>query len=288
MIIPNRHSDFEACRLINKKYGKSYYFATYFFPRDLKQATYSLYAFFRLPDEIVDSQGLKKSDLVMNELQSFKQEWKSAYNTGKTDNPVLRATAFTFKKYNIPFEYSEVFLDSMIQDVDTNRYATYKDLEGYMYGSAAVVGIMMSYVIGFSDKQALIYAEKLGYAMQITNFLRDIKEDYKERNRIYMPQQDLSRFGLTESDIAQERMSENFINFMKFQIDRARILYEEADKGIAMLSKRGRFAVRIASVLYGNILYEIEKQEYNIYKKRARVSFGKKIYLVIKTILKLQ
>lgn len=286
MITYNNNSDFEICRLIHKKYGKSYYFATYFFPKDLRNATYSLYAFFRLPDEIVDSQGIKGRDLIMDEMQTFRNDWKNAYSTGESDNPVLRATAFVFKKYSIPFEYSEVFLNSMLQDISTSRYATYKDLEDYMYGSAAVVGIMMSYVIGFSDKQALIYAEKLGYAMQVTNFLRDIKEDYKERGRIYMPQDELSAFGLKEDDIKQERVSENFVRFMRFQIDRARSLYNEADKGIKMLSPRGRLSVKIASVLYGHILYEIEKQGYNIYEERARVSFGKKILLLIQTLLK--
>ncbi|MES2436395.1 MAG: phytoene/squalene synthase family protein [Patescibacteria group bacterium] len=285
MSTQNLKSDFEFCRLIHKKYGKSYYFATKFFPKDLRNATYALYAFFRLPDEIVDSQKDKTTTETNKELQQFKQQWEQAYTTGQSNSPALRANSYVFKKYSIPYEYSESFLDAMVQDTHVARYATYQDLEKYMYGSASVVGLMMSYVIGFSDKQALEYAKKLGYAMQLTNFLRDIKEDYVQRGRIYMPLDELARFGLREEDIAQEKMSENFVDFMKFQINRTRELFKEADIGIPMLSQKGRFAVKIAAVLYGHILHEIEKLDYNIYKQRARVSVTKKILLLIKTAL---
>lgn len=286
MITPDLNSDLKVCQSIHKKYGKTYYFATHFFPKELQDATHALYAFFRLSDEIVDSPQNKNADAIQQELQSFKEQWQQAYYGGESENPVLRATSYMFKKYTIPLEYSVLFLDAMHQDVGTYRYATYQDLKNYVYGSASVVGLMMSYCIGFSDKQVLLYAEKLGYAMQLTNFLRDIKEDYVERGRIYMPLEELQRFGLQEDDIVKERMSEHFVSFMKFQIARTRVLYAEADKGIVMLSPRGRFAVKIASVLYGHILHEIERQGYDVYKKRAQVSLSKKLLLLIQILLK--
>ena len=277
--------DFESCRLIQKKFGKSYYFSTLFFPKDIKIATHVLYAFFRVPDEIVDSNPDETLQDKKRKLEEYKTEWRNAYNNS-SDNSVLRASAFIFKKYNIPFEYSESFLDAMISDTYISRYSNYEEVKKYMYGSAAAVGLIMSHVIGFTDKGALAYAEKLGYAMQLTNFLRDIKEDYDLRGRIYLPQDEMTRFGITEENIRKHECNQGFVDFMKFQIDRARNLYKEADAGIAMLNKSGQLPVKIASVLYASILDKIEDLQYDVYIKRARISFFKRIYLAFLVIIK--
>jgi phytoene synthase len=278
--------DFKVCCSINKKYGKSYYFATKFFPKEKRLATHALYAFFRLFDEIVDTQNLENNEVQYRGLQEFRLDWQKAYETGKSDHPVLRATAYVFKKYAIPYQYSESFVEAMIQDTKVGRYETYEDLKAYMYGSAAVVGLMMTHVIGFKKQETLVFAEKLGYAMQLTNFLRDIGEDYEERGRIYMPLDELAKFNITEDDIGNHDISERFVSFMKFQIDRARLLYKEADEGIPDLHRDGRFAVKMASILYGNILDEIQKQKYDVYVKRARVSTAKKLTLFLKLLFK--
>ncbi len=263
---------YEASRRIHEQHGKSYYFATRFLPEDLRRATFALYAFFRLPDEIVDNP--KTSD-PRKELEQFREDWRS----GRSAHPVLVAAKDTFERFHIPFEYSESFLDAMIQDTWKDRYRTYGELEEYMYGSAAVVGLMMSHVIGF-DVGALAYAEKLGYAMQLTNFLRDIKEDYQQRGRIYLPQEELTRFSVLETDLAQGNVSSDFIELMKFQIKRADTLYEEANKGIHLLKPRGRFAVRAASDLYRAILRKIENQHYDVFQRRASTSRFDKILIV--------
>lgn len=182
---------------------------------------------------------------------------------------VLWATADTFHRYRIPFEYSESFLEAMIQDTWKASYATYEELRSYMYGSAAVVGLMMCHVIGF-EKEALPYAEKLGYAMQLTNFLRDIEEDKRLRGRTYLPQDELARFGSDK------------IGFMKFQIDRADRLYDEANQGIRFLHPRGRFAVRAASDLYREILRKIEARGYDV-SVRVRTSLLEKILITMKS-----
>lgn len=204
---------------------------------------------------------------------------------GIGDHPVLRATAAVFKQYDIPYEYSEAFLCAMVQDLTVTRYETYAELERYMYGSAAVVGLMMSYVIGFKNETALQYAEKMGYAMQLTNFLRDIGEDYDLRGRIYLPQEEMKRFGVTEAMICDKQISPSFIQLMQFQIERTRSLYKEAHKGVPLLQHG--MPVRLAGVLYGEILDEIEKNRYDVFLKRARVPGWKKVYLVMKAGLQL-
>jgi phytoene synthase len=279
---------FEAARLLHKKHGKSYYFATRLFPRDTRLATHALYGFFRVPDEIVDNSPMRSDAeiaTVKRKLDEWRDNWSKAYRDGDSADPILRVTSYVFHKYSIPHHYSESFLAAMITDIDKGRYRDYAELEEYMYGSAAVVGLMMAHVIGFRNG-ALDYAPKLGYAMQLTNFLRDIDEDYVERGRVYMPQNELEAFGLCDDDIAARRFSEDFKQFMIYQSDRAHYLYEEADRGIPLLHKHGRFPVRVASTLYRAILGRIAEQDYNIFKGRARTGFGQKLMLTLGALRK--
>jgi phytoene synthase len=213
-------------------------------------------------------------------LKAWSANWEKAYQQKTSDDPALAAVSEVFHKYKIPYEYSESFLAAMLSDTKKKRYENYQELKEYMYGSAAVVGLMMSYVIGFTDKRALVYAEELGYAMQLTNFLRDIKEDYHQRDRIYLPLAELKQFGLEEKDISSEKFSKNFIDFMKFQISRADAFYESAAKGVYLLNRHGHAPVKLALVLYREILRKIEDQGYNIFKKRAHTNLLEKILLI--------
>jgi len=179
----------------------------------------------------------------------------------------------------------EAFLRSMFMDEERSDYETYADLEDYMYGSAAVIGLMVTRIVGYSSEAAFEYAKQLGYAFQLTNFLRDIREDYDQLGRVYMPQDELRRFGLTANDIARRVCDQRFLDFMKFQIRRNREIYRKARPGIAMLAWRGRLAVRVAYVLYRAILLEIERENYNIYKGRVRTNFGQKIRLSMKALI---
>jgi phytoene synthase len=276
----------QAVESVTKQFGTSYYFATQFLPNDLRKATYALYSFFRVPDEIVDNAIDKKEESILSELEDWEQMWQKSYNGEKTKYPVLNITTEVFKKYNIPYQYSMDFLNSMKQDVYTKKYKTYKDLQEYMYGSASVVGLIMCYVIGFNDIKALEYAPFLGEAMQLTNFIRDVGEDYKERSRIYLPLEDLKKYNINESFIAKNQISSDFIELIKFEIKRARELYRKSDQGLKYLNKRGRFAVIMASKMYETILDKVEQNNYDVFNKRARTSKREKIYILGKTVLK--
>ncbi len=276
----------KVCRGIQKNFGKSYYFATMFFPKDKKTATQVLYSFFRIPDEIVDNPSHTDSKKIKTLLERWEADWKEAYAKGESPDPILDASAKVFKKYGIPYHLSEAFIKAMIMDTEKSRYRNYHELKDYMYGSAAVVGLMMSYIIGFKDKKALEYAEKLGYAMQLTNFLRDIREDYEKRGRIYMPLDEMDRFAISEHDISSKKTTQQFKDFMIFQTNRAKNLYKEAEEGIQYLNKDGRLAVKVASALYGAILCKIEDLDYNIFAKRAHTNILEKIVLLIKEVMK--
>jgi phytoene synthase len=274
----------EECRKITKKYGTSFYFATQFFPREIREGIYAIYAFARIPDEIVDDPDCGDHDRAIEKLTAWCDEWREAMWMGHSDDAVLNFIARAFRKYKIPMEECEAFLRSMFMDEEKFAYENYAELEDYMYGSAGVIGLMVTRVVGYSSDDAFEYAKKLGYAFQLTNFLRDIREDYDELGRVYMPQDELSRFELTNSDIALRKRDGRFVEFMKFQIERNRQVYKEALPGIKLLHWRGRLAVRVSYVLYKAILGEIERANYNVYAGRVRTNRHQKIYLSIKAL----
>ena len=275
---------YEECRLITQRYGTSFYFATQFFPREMRDGIYAVYAFARIPDEIVDDPDNSDRDDAIRRLNEWRGQWLRAMSTGGSDDDVMNAIVHAFRKYEIPVDVGEAFLRSMFMDEDKCEYKTYAELEDYMYGSAGVIGLMVTRVVGFSSEAAFPFAIKLGYAFQLTNFLRDIREDCDELGRVYMPQDELARFGLSTDDIRRHVRDERFVRFMKFQIERARDVYREAFPGIGLLNWQGRLAVRISYVLYKAILNEIERANYDIFAGRVRTSSKQKIALSVKAL----
>lgn len=275
---------FERCKEITRKYGTSYFFATQFFPKEVRKAIYAVYAFARIPDEIVDNPDLKDNAAAIAKLEEWREKWLTAMNEKGNDDAIMAAIVETFYRYEIPIADGEAFLKSMFADEKKFRYQTYSELEEYMYGSAGVIGLMVTRIVGYSDERAFEYALKLGYAFQITNFLRDIRQDCEELGRIYIPEEELKNFNLSHKDIEAQIYNENFIEFMKFQIRRNRKIYRESLSGIPLLAWRGRLAVKIAYVLYQGILDEIEKVNYNIYQGRVRTNFKRKLNLAAKAI----
>lgn len=275
---------FERCREITRRYGTSFYFATQFFPREIRNGIYGVYAFARIPDEIVDDPKNRDREDAIRKLTAWRDEWRRAMLAGRSDDEVMNAIVHAFRTYSIPIEDGEAFLRSMFMDEERSEYRNYAELEEYMYGSAGVIGLMVTRVVGFCTPEAFPFAIKLGYAFQLTNFLRDIREDCDELGRIYMPQDELARFGLSGDDIRDHVRDERFLEFMKWQIERNRAVYREALPGIKLLNWRGRLAVRISYVLYKAILNEIERANYNIYAGRVRTNYQQKLALSAKAL----
>lgn len=274
----------QKCREITRRYGTSFYFATQFFPKETREGIYAVYAFARIPDEIVDDPGNSTRAERVAQLEDWRQQWLQSMEEGCSSDPVMAAIVYTFTKYEIPIDVGEAFLRSMFMDEDKKSYANYAELEDYMYGSAGVIGLMVTRIVGFSSEAAFPYAIKLGYAFQLTNFLRDIREDLDQLGRVYMPEDELAKFGLEPTDLRRQVFDERFVNFMKFQIERNKQIYKDAFPGIKMLDWRGRLAVKISYVLYKAILGEIERAEYNVYRGRVRTDLGKKIRLSIRAL----
>jgi phytoene synthase len=189
---------------------------------------------------------------------------------------VAVAWADTRARFHIPRRYAEQLIEGVERDISQSRYQTFDDLAAYCYSVASTVGFMSMHIIGFEDREAIPYALKMGVALQLTNILRDVGEDWRN-GRIYLPQDELALFGLSEDDFTLGKPTENWRNFIKFQIDRNRRLYRESMPGIGLLDPDGRFAIAAAAELYQAILDDIEAHNGDVFNRRAYVSKWGKI-----------
>jgi 15-cis-phytoene synthase len=262
---------YELCRKVQKAHSRTYYFSTRLFPAEVRPRVHALYAFMRYADEIVDHPHELPLDAQLAVLEEFEAETMEAVSGEEVPNPILRAYADTVRRCGIDPGTIAAFIKSMKMDTSVFRYPTFSDLETYTYGSAAVVGLMMCRVVGVADERADPHAKALGVAMQLSNFLRDVGEDWR-RGRVYLPVEDLERFGCTEHDLASCIVDERFVSLMRYEIDRARKLYEVADEGMRFIPRGRRFPVVVARELYAAILDRIEAQDYDVFSRRAQVS----------------
>jgi len=262
---------YDLCRRVQKAHSRTYYFSTRLFPAEVRPRVHALYAFMRYADEIVDHPHELPPGAQLSVLEEFEAETMAAVSGERVPNPVLCAYADTVRTCSIDPETIAAFMRSMKMDTSVFRYPTYSDLEVYTHGSAAVVGLMMCRVVGVDEGKADPYAEALGVAMQLSNFLRDVGEDWR-RGRVYLPLEDLARFGYTERDLASGVVDGRFAALMRFEIDRARRLYEVADEGMGYIPRGRRFPVVVARELYAAILGRIEAQHYDVFSRRAQVS----------------
>lgn len=276
-VSPDLAGAYAHCRAVNQHYGKTYYFSTGFFPAALRPAVHALYAWVRYPDEWVDNPGDLSLDAQREKLRRWGEDTSIAVKTGCADHPVLAAWADAARRHAVPASYMRDFLLAMEQDLTQTTYDTFADLERYTWGSASVVGLMLCCLLGVTDPRARRHAADLGLAMQMTNFLRDVGEDWRERGRIYLPLADLRRFDVTQKDLATGCVNERWCALVRFQAERARGLYASADAGMHYIPPEARLPVRLARVLYARILDKIEANGCDVFTRRARVPTWEKL-----------
>lgn len=280
------------CRSITRKHAKTFYMATRFLPYQKQRGIFAIYALCRTLDDIVDEnderpyQQRRSKAEIIDELEHFRVQLVSAYRGAKQKNSVLIAFADVLNRYNISFEHPLTLLNGVKMDLAKNRYETFDELYEYSYKVASVVGLMTAEIFGYNDPKAMNHAVDLGIAMQLTNILRDVGEDL-ERNRIYIPKEDLDQFGVTEEEMFKKNVSNKFIELMKYQIERARHYYKEAEKGIPMLNKDSRLPVLLARENYSRILDKIEENNYQVFNQRAYLNSTEKISILPKILYQL-
>jgi phytoene synthase len=263
---------YERCRQLHARHGRTYYLATLLLPAWKRRHVHALYGFTRYADEIVDTLGSTLGPAGQAAaLAAFRERFLAGLRGAPCQDPVLPAVLHTMRAFDLEVADFERFLDSMAMDLHTHRYPTYDDLLGYMEGSAAVIGTMMAPILESSDPPAAReHARQLGLAFQLTNFIRDVAED-QLRGRIYLPAEDLERFGVRRADLAAAETTPQVRELIAFEVERARAHYAAAEPGIALLAASSRPCIRVAFQLYGAILDEVERAGYQVLDRRVRV-----------------
>jgi phytoene synthase len=270
---------------MTRHHAKTFYFASHVLPAQKQSDAYAVYAFCRHVDDQIDLAPDEPARL--RALADLSHLLHAAYlprenvESFESALPWLRAFRETIRRRAIPAVYFEDLLKGVEMDRGRVRIQTWDELDRYCYHVASVVGLVMVHVLTEPAPELLGPARDLGTAMQLTNILRDIAEDWR-RDRLYLPATELEKFGLTADDIAEQRTGDSFRAMMRFEIARARTYYSHAEPGIAALPADGsRFCARLMSAVYGGILDEIERADYQIYRGRVRVSFPRKLWLAL-------
>lgn len=262
------------CRRITRHYAKTFYFASVCLPRATRQHAYAIYGFCRWADNGVDD----ARDLAeaAARVDKARRALDRAYNDGPVP-PGLAAFRRTVRERAIPRHLFDDLLDGMAMDLTVTRYPDFPTLERYCYRVAGVVGLMMTHVFGYRHERCLPRALALGTAMQLTNILRDVAEDWA-MGRVYLPQDELARFDVAEAQIAEGRTDGRSREMIRWQVARARRYYAEAEAGVPdLVGEASRLTVRVMGRLYGGILDAIERLDYDIFRARAHVPTRRKL-----------
>ena len=276
---------YELCRRITAEYAKTFYLGTLLMPKEKRKAIWAIYAWCRLTDELVD--GEKAKYTTKETLAEWEQQLESIFAGHPLDDTDV-ALVDTIQRYPMGIQPFRDMIAGQQMDLVQNRYQTFEDLELYCYRVAGTVGLMSNAVLGIGtdtngvpwekDKPIYVPTEEaiaLGLAMQLTNILRDVGEDI-QRDRIYLPLDDLKDFNYTEADLIAGIVDERWKAMMKFQIKRARGYYKQAEDGIRYLIRDSRLPVWASLMLYQGILSEIEANNYDVFNQRAFVPKYKK------------
>jgi phytoene synthase len=271
---------YAACRRLARRHGTTYYWSTLVLPKVKRHHVHALYAFCRCADEIVDDPSWPDVESRAHALAVFGDRFFADLDRGRSDDEVRKAVVHTVRAFDIDPACFGRFLRSMTMDLTVTDYTTYDDLVEYMDGSAAVIGEMMLPILEPASPDAVGPARDLGLAFQLTNFLRDVDEDL-DRGRVYLPGEDLLRFGVDPRD---RKVTKGWIELMRFEVLRTRALYESADAGIALLPARSARCIGAARLLYGEILDGIEAVGFDVFSRRVRVPAWRKAVVVVRAV----
>lgn len=269
----------EYCQDKAAKSGSSFYYSFLTLPAQKRDAIVAVYAFCREVDDIVDSKGDPQIKRV--KLNWWHDEIDNLFS-GRPQHPITLALSPVIKNYNLAKEYFTAVIDGMLMDLDQQRYASFEDLRLYCYRVAGVVGLMSVEIFGYQDKNTLKFASDLGLAFQLTNIIRDVFDDYKN-GRIYLPQNELAEFGVSEQDIRGQNHNENFKRLMQFQVERANGFYEQAFTHLPECDRPAQRAGIIMSAIYHALLDEIVKDDYRVLIHRIRLSGIRKLWIAWRT-----
>lgn len=267
---------YDHCQRIAKENARNFYYAFRILPARKRRAIYAAYAFCRLCDDISDDDlPLEEKDRQFAETRQHLADSRD----GQATDPIFRAIGDASNAFNIPFRYYEEVIEGVEMDLTKTRFADFDELKDYCYKVASVVGLICIEVFGYDDDKAREYAVDMGLAMQLTNILRDVKED-AGRGRIYLPQDEMARFAYTEQDLMNGVFNDSFRALMAFQVDRARTYYEKSRRLFPLIHAEARACPSVLHATYSGVLDRIEASGYNVFERRIGLSKPAKLLLV--------
>lgn len=271
---------YSCCEQIARRQAGNFYHGFRVLPRPQRLAMCALYAFMRIADDLSDDEAAV--DIKRCRLADWRAGLRQAL-AGKYTHPIHEALHDSVTRFAIPSRYLEDVIDGVEMDLEQSRYATFADLRLYCYRVASAVGLACIHVWGFKDSRALEYAEHAGLAFQLTNILRDLRED-SSRDRIYLPEEDLHRFGYDGAKLAHGVRDDAFRKLMRFQVARARGFYEASWPLIPLLEPAGRAIFLVMARTYRGLLETIERRDYDVFSKRVRLSKWRKAMLALQAL----
>lgn len=260
---------------ITKRSDTSFYYSFTLLPKHKREAIQAVYAFCRYTDDLVDEGPDEPKKVVL--LRRWRMELARALS-GASTLPLLNQLAATARRFNIPVDHFYELIRGVEMDLTKKRYATFEELSEYCYLVASSVGLMCRQIFGYKNESTREYAINLGIALQLTNILRDVKDDAR-RGRIYLPLEDLRRFGVTEDDILAHRYTHKFVDLMRYECNRARVFFDAARDALKDEDKHYFFAARVMWSIYAHLLRRIERSGYNVFERR--ISLPKPLKLLI-------
>ena len=280
----------DTSKQIHKRTGRTFYVATKLLPERVRTATYVLYAFFRVADEVVDRTDDPDPEAQRRRLESMRAaalgESAETDDLPEDERAVLDAFRSLADEKGISDREVDVFVDAMIQDIETTRYEAFEDLAEYMRGSSVAVANMMMAAMEMSDvdrEEAQSHAAALAEAFQLTNFLRDVREDIHDYGRVYIPRETLERYGVSETDLAEANVTDGFVSAMRRELQRTERLYREGVAGIRMLPEDCQFGVLLAAVFYAEHHRLIRARDYDVLSETPELGRLRRGYLLVRT-----
>lgn len=269
----------EALATLVRKSRSSFYYSFLLLPRPKRDAIYAVYALCRAVDDIADDPG--DVEAKAERLKGWREELDRCY-AGRPTHPITRALRDCLNRYPIPKGYFEELIAGVEMDLTITRYRTFADLRRYCYRVASVVGLICIEIFGYRHEGTKEYAINLGLALQLTNILRDLKTDGR-RGRIYLPQEDLERFGVSEDDLLQGRYTPGFFALMRFEADRAREYFRLAAESLPSEDRKSMASAEVMGRIYRETLETIARKEFRVFEDRIALSRARKIRLALTT-----
>ena len=268
-------ADYARCAEITRRSSSNFYYAFMLLPAERRRALHAVYAFCRFIDDIADDESSRDPGIL---LARWREEVDRVY-AGAPTRAISRALADSVAHFNIPREHFDEIITGVEMDLTRNRYATFAELRQYCYRVASAVGLICIEIFGYTNPAARDYAEKLGIACQLTNILRDVRED-AARKRIYLPLEDLARFHVSEEEILHSVYNENFVRLMEFEAARAQDFYREAEAALPAEDRGTLLTAEAMRMIYGALLDRIVRSNYRVLDRRHSLPAPLKLYLV--------